>query len=141
MYLLNNLKFDINAQHTLGDVQYPQGWFLDPAHRTEAGIIEVDDPVFPDPKLYTFVENPDGSLTITPRSAEDIAAIEASEVEQAKDVADTAEAKAYAKLQALKAMTPTQVSSWVDANVTTLAEARDAIKTLAIAVAILSRRI
>lgn len=53
---------------------------------------------------------------------------------------DISAAKNYAKLQALKYMSPTQVMDWVDSNVTTLAQARDAIKTLAIAVSILARR-
>ena len=50
-------------------------------------------------------------------------------------------AREYAKLRALRDMTPAQVDAWVEANVTTLAAARDAIKTLAIAVAILARRL
>lgn len=54
---------------------------------------------------------------------------------------DIAAAKVYAKLVALKNMTPTQVIAWVDANVTNLAQAQDAIKTLAIAVSILARRL
>ncbi len=47
----------------------------------------------------------------------------------------------YAKLRALADMTPAQVSAWVDANVTNLATAQDAIKTLAIAVSVLARRL
>tara|TARA_R110000868_G_scaffold176513_2_gene414227 strand:- start:1325 stop:1723 length:399 start_codon:yes stop_codon:yes gene_type:complete len=58
-----------------------------------------------------------------------------------QDEIDSAAAKAYAKLTALRGMTPAQVGSWVDANVTNLAQAQDAIKTLAIAVSILARRL
>ena len=58
-----------------------------------------------------------------------------------QDEIDAGAARQYAKLQALKGMTPAQVSSWVDANVTNLASAQDAIKTLAIAVSILARRL
>lgn len=58
-----------------------------------------------------------------------------------QDELDAEAARQYQKLVALRAMTPTQVDAWVEANVTTLAQARDAIKTLAIAVSILSRRI
>lgn len=58
-----------------------------------------------------------------------------------RDELDTIAAKQYAKLAALKQMTPAQVSAWVDANVTNLASAQDAIKTLAIAVSILARRL
>jgi hypothetical protein len=38
-------------------------------------------------------------------------------------------------------MTPAQVQTWVTANVTNLAQAQDAIATLAIAVSILARRL
>ena len=58
-----------------------------------------------------------------------------------QDQLDAAAAKAYPKLAALMAMTPAQVQAWVTANVTTLAQAQDAITTLAIAVAILARRL
>jgi hypothetical protein len=58
-----------------------------------------------------------------------------------QNVADIAAAKAYSKLTALAAMSPAQVQAWVVANVTTLPTAQDAIATLAIAVAILARRL
>lgn len=58
-----------------------------------------------------------------------------------QDEIDTTAAKAYAKLNALKNMTPAQVDAWVTANVTNLAQAQDAIKTLAIGVSILARRL
>jgi hypothetical protein len=58
-----------------------------------------------------------------------------------QDELDAAEARQYAKLAALRAMTPAQVDAWVEANVNTLADAKDALKTLAIAVAILARRL
>lgn len=51
------------------------------------------------------------------------------------------DAKNYAKLKALMNMTPAQVQAWVQANVTTLAQAQDAIATLAIAISRLARRI
>lgn len=58
-----------------------------------------------------------------------------------QDEVDRAAARQYAKLAALRAMTPAQVQSWVSANVTNLAQAQDAIATLAIAVGILSRQL
>lgn len=58
-----------------------------------------------------------------------------------QDDVDRAAARAYAKLAALRTMTPAQVQSWVSANVTNLAQAQDAIATLAIAVGILSRQL
>ena len=58
-----------------------------------------------------------------------------------QDELDAQASRNYAKLAALRAMTPAQVSSWVDANINNLADAKDALKTLAIAVGILARRI
>jgi len=58
-----------------------------------------------------------------------------------QDDIDAAAARQYAKLRALVGMTPAQVQAWVTANVTNLAQAQDAIMTLAIAVSILARRI
>ena len=57
------------------------------------------------------------------------------------DEVDRAAARAYAKLTALKTMTPAQVQAWVAANVTNLAQAQDAIATLAIAGGILARQL
>lgn len=54
---------------------------------------------------------------------------------------DAMDAKQYAKLQALSTMTPAQVQTWVQNNVNTLADAKDALKTLAVAVGILARRL
>lgn len=58
-----------------------------------------------------------------------------------QDEIDATAAKTYGKLAALKGMTPAQVQAWVDANVSTLADVKDALKTLAIAASILARRI
>lgn len=58
-----------------------------------------------------------------------------------QDEQDVNAARGYAKLQALAGMTPAQVQTWVAANVTNLAQAQDAIATLAIAVSILARRL
>jgi len=55
--------------------------------------------------------------------------------------ADVFAARTYAKLIALKNMTPTQVEAWCGANITNLATAKDALITLAVAVGILSRRL
>lgn len=55
--------------------------------------------------------------------------------------ADELAARNYAKLTALKTMTPTQIQSWIATNVVDLATAKDAILTLAIGVGILARKI
>lgn len=62
-------------------------------------------------------------------------------IKKQKDAAAIAEANAYGKLTALKTMTPAQVQAWVAANVTNLAQAQDAIATLAIGVSVLARRV
>src|SRR5512139_442200 len=54
---------------------------------------------------------------------------------------DAQAARTYPKLVILMQMTPAQVNSWVDQNVLTLADAKDALKTLAIAVSVLARRL
>jgi len=57
------------------------------------------------------------------------------------DEQDAETARSDAKLRDLAAMTPAQVQTWVTDNVTTMAQARDTISTLAIAVSVLARRL
>ena len=61
--------------------------------------------------------------------------------EFSQDTKDEQDARTHSKLAALTKMSPTEVDSWVRANVTNLAQAQDAISTLAVAVSILARRI
>ena len=61
--------------------------------------------------------------------------------ENTKNATDAVSAKAHVKLTALKNMSPAQVQAWVTTNVTTLAQAQDAITTLAIAVSLLARKL
>ena len=90
MFLLNNIKVNQDIQRTIGDVQYPAGWFNNPDERAKVGMIEIADPVRPDDNLFTVVENPDGSYTATPRSADDIAAYQANkDAQQAQSVRAT----------------------------------------------------
>lgn len=58
-----------------------------------------------------------------------------------RDMVDSASAKQDAKLTALAQMTPDQVRAWVGVNVTSLADAKDALATMAVAVSILSRQL
>ena len=60
---------------------------------------------------------------------------------QAKATSDATAAKADAKLTALGNMTPAQVRNWVAANVANLADAKDVLATLAVAVSVLARKI
>ena len=68
----------------------------------------------------------------------------AEEVQRAADLAklaaDRTAAFAYNKLVALSDMTPAQIQTWITANVTNLAQAQDAIGTLAIGLSVLIRR-
>lgn len=85
MFILNNLKININAPFTgPNGTQYPANWFSDADARAEIGMVEVPDPIYPEAETHTYVENPDGSLTITERTPEDIAARQAAKVEQIK---------------------------------------------------------
>lgn len=59
----------------------------------------------------------------------------------AQNVADAAAAKADSKLNAIANMTPAQVRAWIAANVSNLADAKDALATLAVAVSVLARRL
>ena len=70
-----------------------------------------------------------------------VAAAQAEAAAQAKTTADAIAAKADAKLSALGNLSPTQVRNWVGANVSSLADAKDVLSTLAVAVSILSRRL
>jgi hypothetical protein len=79
MYLYQNQKFDPSIQRIVGETQYPAGWFLDPLERARIGVVEVTDPVRPDDRFFTSVENPDGTYTATPRTAEDLAERHAAE--------------------------------------------------------------
>ena len=79
MFLLNNILFDIHIQHTISDVQYPAGWFRDAAERAKIGVVEVADIPRPDDRFNVVIANPDGTWTLTPRSPEDLARIDAEE--------------------------------------------------------------
>ena len=59
---------------------------------------------------------------------------------QAKIAGDAAAAKGDAKLLAIADMSPPQARAWVNDNVKTLADAKDVLATLAVAVSILSRK-
>ena len=94
MFLLNNIKVHQDIQRTIGDVQYPAGWFKNAEERAKVGMIEVPDPVRPDDRLFTSIENLDGSYTATARTSDDIAAYDAAkDAEQAKNIRQTRDDK------------------------------------------------
>jgi len=120
MFLLNGLKFDPYPQRTIGDTQYPRGWFLDPLERAKIGVVEVADIPRPDPRMFDSTENPDGSWTSTPR---DPAIIAAEDAEQARVASLDAAINSDSALNTVKAMTDAQIDAWFAANVTTAAQA------------------
>lgn len=63
------------------------------------------------------------------------------EAAQAKAIADATAAKADAKLSALADMSPSEVREWVNAQVKTLADAKDVLATLAVAVSVITKRL
>ena len=71
MFILNNRKISIDAPVTHNGVTYPN--LRDPLTRAFIGVVEKPDPVYPDPELFYWTENEDGSLTVTPKSDEQIA--------------------------------------------------------------------
>jgi hypothetical protein len=89
-------------------------------------------------RQLVFKRDPDG--TFMQMAAFGVPMGETIDPEDAPD-ADEQAARQYGKLSALAAMTPAQVQAWVQANVTNLAQAQDAIATLAVAVSVLARRI
>ena len=75
MYLLNNKRINIDAPFTDSNgTTYLN--LRDPSLRATLGVAEVPDPVRPTPEEEFYItENEDGSLNVTPKSAEQIAAI------------------------------------------------------------------
>jgi hypothetical protein len=79
--------------------------------------------------------------TYTPGTTEVVRSATIFERPKTADEIDREAVEAYPKLTTLKTSTPAQVQAWVDANVTDLASAKDAIKTLAVAVGFLARKL
>lgn len=86
----------------------------------------------PDPKNVTFVGN-----GFEVRTGPDYIAPKPD----TPDEADAKVARGNNKVAALARLTPPQVQAWVNANVNTLADAKDVIATLAVAVSVLARRL
>lgn len=73
MYLYNGKKIDINRNFTGPDsTQYPH--LKPPEWRNALGVVEAPDPTYPDPLTHSYIENPDGSLTVTERPLADVKA-------------------------------------------------------------------
>ena len=80
MFILNNRKVSIDTPVTHNGVTYPN--LRDPVTRDKLGVTEVPDPVYPDPDLFYWTENEDGTLAITPKSEEQVAQIMLAKAKQ-----------------------------------------------------------
>jgi len=72
MYLLKGKKINIDAPYTDENGRGIAN-FRDPGERARYDVVEVPDPIYPDPDLFDWTENLDGSLNITPKPKELIA--------------------------------------------------------------------
>lgn len=158
MYLLNGKKINVDAPITIttdvpvddGEggivmqpdaVQYPPGWFRDPAARTAHGITEVPDPVRPDERFNYITENEDGSLNVTPKDLTPLKDVYKNQIDQACGVKRAATVspgtyieeeyrRAYEDALAYKAIgytggVPASVQSWATVAGLTAQQAAD----------------
>ena len=88
-------------------------------------------------QLYAAAVAAGGIAEMPGKTAEQLA----RKAEDAKRAQDVADAKADAKLSALADMSPAQVREWVNAQVKTLADAKDVLATLAVAVSVITKRL
>lgn len=80
------------------------------------------------------------AMTQAEKDARDAANAAAAALAQ-KEHDDLTAAKLDAKLNIIKNMTPAEIQTWMTANVTNLAQARDVLTSMAKIIAILSRRL
>lgn len=69
IYKLNGQRFDITAEHLIGDVNYPGNWFQDKSNRDAMGITEEADPPTPQPTQAEIILQQISALeaSVTPR--------------------------------------------------------------------------
>jgi ribosome-binding ATPase YchF (GTP1/OBG family) len=79
-------------------------------------------------------------MDLAPMPAPSRDELEAKE-KRVKDIADEEAAKSDQKLQGFAALSPDEVRAWTAKNVNTLADAKDVIATLAVAVSVLTRKL
>lgn len=73
MFIKDGKRFNIDAAVTIGDVQYPSGYFRDPITRAEHGITELPEPARGNEDFY-FNQEIDESpfLLVTPRPLDQV---------------------------------------------------------------------
>lgn len=103
-------------------------------------VVEPAPPVDYDPDLYFRTETDDAPYVIyTQKSQEQIDAILAKRAEIEADNAARAELKQDAFVQQFIAMTPADVRTYVDANVTDLASAKVLLRRMAVMLLLLAK--
>jgi hypothetical protein len=100
VYIYNGKK--IKGTILINNVNYPLEFFYylsknDPNKLSDLGVAYVVDPILPDPELFTYTENDDGSLNIVARSQQDILNNKKNKLENAvQNLLDTtAQSKGY----------------------------------------------
>lgn len=66
IYRLNGVRIELNAKHTINDVTYDP---LSAWDWASLGVVEAMVEDYPDPYYFTWTENLDGTLNITPKTA------------------------------------------------------------------------
>lgn len=79
MYQYNGKKVSIDDMIEVAGAFYA---VRNPGDRAAIGVIEVDDPVYPDPDIFDWDENEDGSLNIRPKDPERVAEIKLRKARQ-----------------------------------------------------------
>lgn len=88
MHVLNGKKLE-QGETVVGPdgTRYPPDAWM--ARRAELGIVEVDDPVRPDDRLFVVTVNEDGSYNTEPRPLVEIKAAKNAEINAARATANT----------------------------------------------------
>ena len=74
MFVRNGIK--LTGTTIINGTPYEISWFLgaSPTQLANLGVKYVPEPIYPDPEIYTYINNPDGTINITERTPEDLAA-------------------------------------------------------------------
>lgn len=86
MFLFEGKRVNIDIPITFMGVTYPN--LRDPLTRKALRVSEVPDPVYPDPKLYFWTENEDGTINIEAKPEEMVkaAALQDAKNQRVSDV-------------------------------------------------------
>jgi hypothetical protein len=101
-------------------------------------VITRTDAEWSDYRVWLRDNTPDPEPAVAP--ADPTPAELAAQAELAEQAAIKASLRSDAAVRALASRSPAQVDAWIDANVTTLAEARSVLKILARILALLARQ-